>query len=63
MNENKIREIVAELQSLKKENTEIKNRLRKVETELSRRHILGINNIMSSSNVVDDIWSEEDDTI
>jgi hypothetical protein len=63
MTENEIGEIVVELQSLKKENTEIKNRLRKIETELSKRYVLGINNLISSRDVIDEIWDKEDDTI
>lgn len=60
----KIRGTLAkEFQSIKKENTELKNRLGKIEIELSKRHIKGINNLMISRDVIDEIWDEEDDTL
>ncbi len=52
-----------EFQSLKKENTELKNRLGKIEVELSKRHIIGIHNLILSNDVIDEIWDEDDDTL
>ncbi len=55
--------LAKEFQSLKKENKELKNRLGKIEVELSKRHIVGIHNLILSHDVIDEIWDEEDDTI
>lgn len=41
----------------------IKVNFDKVEVDLLKRHFSGINNIISSRNVIDEIWSEEDNTI
>jgi hypothetical protein len=55
--------LAKEFQSLKKENTELKNRLGKIEVELSKRHIVGIHNLILSHDAIDEIWDEEDDTL
>lgn len=39
------------------------DRLGKIEVELSKRHIVGINNLILSDDVIDEIWDEKDDTI
>ncbi len=41
----------------------IKVNFDKVETWSLKKQISGINNIISSQNVIDEIWSEEDDVI
>jgi len=35
----------------------------KIDPELSKRSVSGINNIISPHDIIDKIWSEEDDTI
>jgi len=55
--------LAKEFQSLKKENSDLKNRLGKIEVELSKRHIVGIHNLILSHDVIDEIWDEEDDTL
>lgn len=55
--------LAKEFQSLKKENKELKNRLGKIEVELSKRHIVGIHNLILSHDIIDEIWDEEDDTL
>lgn len=55
--------LAKEFQSLKKENTELKNRLGKIEVELSKRHIVGIHNLILSQDVINEIWDEDDDTL
>lgn len=55
--------LAKEFQSLKKENADLKNRLGKIEVELSKRHIVGIHNLILSQDVIDEIWDEEDDTL
>ena len=55
--------LAEELKILKKENTELKNRLGKIEVELKKRHIVGIHNLILSHDVIDEIWDEEDDTL
>ncbi|VVB88197.1 Uncharacterised protein [uncultured archaeon] len=41
----------------------IENRLKNIEEMLSKRHIVGVQNLMLSRDVIDEIWDEEDDTI
>lgn len=51
------------LENLTNENKELKTRLAKIENELSKRHIIGIQNLIFSHDVIDEIWDEEDDTL
>lgn len=55
--------LAKEFKILKKENTDLKNRLGKIEVELKKRHIVGIRNLILSQDVIDEIWDEEDDTL
>ena len=41
----------------------IKVNFDKIDPELSKRSVSGINNIISPHDIIDKIWSEEDDTI
>ena len=52
-----------ELEKLTNANKELKNRLAKIENELAKKHSLGIQNLIFSHDVIDEIWDEEDDTL
>jgi hypothetical protein len=55
--------LAKEFEDLKNENKILKERLEKIEEELSKTHIIGVHNLMFSRNVIDEIWDEEDDTL
>lgn len=41
----------------------IEGRLENIEKVLSKKHIVGIQNLILSDKVIDEIWDEEDDTL
>jgi hypothetical protein len=63
-------ELLACIQPLYQEIYRTKERIREMEAELiktkevlSKRHIVGVQNLMFSRDVIDEIWDKEDDTI
>lgn len=56
--------LAKQFESLKKENEKLQNRLVKIEKELIKRPVfVGVNNLMYSHDVIDEIWDEEDDSL
>jgi len=55
--------LAKEFKDIKNENKILKERLEKIEKELSKTHIVGVHNLMFSHNVIGEIWDEEDDTL
>lgn len=56
--------LAKQFESLKKENEKLQNRLVKIEKELTKRPVfVGVNNLMYSHDVIDEIWDEEDDSL
>lgn len=58
-----VKNFSTELEYLKKENRELKNRLSWIEDELSKMHLKGVQNLVFSHDVIDDIWDDEDDSL
>lgn len=56
--------LAKQFESLKKENEKLQIRLVKIEKELTKRPVfVGVNNLMYSHDVIDEIWDEEDDSL
>ncbi len=55
--------LAKEFEALKKENEILNERLGIIESKLSKRHLIGVQNLMFSHDVIDEIWDEEDDSL
>ena len=55
--------LAKEFEALKKENKILNERLGIIENELSKGHPIGVQNLMFSHDIIDEIWDDDDDTL
>ncbi len=55
--------LVKEFETLKKDNQFLKERIGKIENDLSKKSVEGVHNFIFSHSVINEIWDEEDDTL